>query len=242
MVRARQSICRKRPPSYAKCFLRLEIAGCLVTFQVAGSECETQIPCGNDKSKEEEARVKTDSGEAIKRCAWAQNDPLMREYHDREWGVPEFDSRALWELLMLEGFQAGLSWITVLRKREAFRRAFAEFDPAVVARFEEADVARLMADAGIVRARAKIEATIRGAQIFLEMRESGTEFGRWAWGLVGGKPIRNEGALPAQTPLSETISKELKQKGFKFVGPVIVYAWMQAAGMMNDHAEDCFRR
>ena len=188
----------------------------------------------------------TKGGKEIKRCAWAQNDPLMREYHDREWGVPEFDSRALWELLMLEGFQAGLSWIVVLRKREAFRRAFAEFDPAVVARFGEADVARLMADAGIVRARAKIEATIRGAQIFLEMRESGTEFGAdfgtWAWGLAGGKPTRNKGAVPAQTPLSEKISKELKQKGFKFVGPVIVYAWMQAAGMVNDHAEDCFRR
>ena len=175
----------------------------------------------------------------IKRCKWAQSDPLMREYHDREWGVPEFDSRALWELLMLEGFQAGLSWIVVLRKREAFRRAFAQFDPAVVARFGEADVARLMADAGIVRARAKIEATIRGAQIFLEMRQSGTEFGTWVWGLVGGKPILNQGAVPAQTPLSEKISKELKQKGFKFVGPVIVYAWMQAAGMVNDHAEDC---
>jgi DNA-3-methyladenine glycosylase I len=180
--------------------------------------------------------------DGVKGCGWAQNDPLMREYHDREWGVPEFDSRALWELLMLAGFQAGLSWIVVLRKREAFRRAFAKFDPAKVARFGEADVARLMADAGIVRAKAKIDATIRGAQIFLEMREAGTEFGPWVWGLVGGKPIRNKVAVPAQTPLSESVSKELKQKGFKFVGPVIVYAWMQAAGMVNDHAEDCFRR
>jgi DNA-3-methyladenine glycosylase I len=178
----------------------------------------------------------------INRCAWAQNDPQMREYHDREWGVPEFDSRALWELLMLEGFQAGLSWITVLRKREAFRRAFAEFDPEMVAQFGEQDVARLMGDAGIIRAKAKIEATIRGAQIFLEMRESGMEFGTWAWGLMGGKPLRNTGVLPAQTPLSEKVSKELKLKGFKFVGPVIVYAWMQAAGMVDDHAEDCFRR
>jgi DNA-3-methyladenine glycosylase I len=178
----------------------------------------------------------------IKRCAWAQNDPLMREYHDQEWGVPEFDSRALWELLMLEGFQAGLSWITVLRKREAFRRAFAEFDPAVVARFGEGDVARLMADAGIIRAKAKIDATIRGAQIFLEMRESGTEFGDWAWGLAGGKPMKNKGAMPTQTPLSEKVSKELKLKGFKFVGPVIVYSWMQAAGMVDDHAGECFRR
>lgn len=181
-------------------------------------------------------------GNQINRCRWAQNDPLMRDYHDREWGVPEFDSRALWELLMLEGFQAGLSWIVVLRKREAFRRAFASFDPAVVAKFREADVARLMADAGIVRARAKIEATIRGAQIFLEMQEGGTDFGRWAWGLVGGKPIINSGVVPAQTPVSEKVSRELKLKGFKFVGPVIVYAWMQAAGMVNDHAEDCFYR
>jgi DNA-3-methyladenine glycosylase I len=181
-------------------------------------------------------------GKEVTRCRWAQNDPMMREYHDTEWGVPEFDSRALWELLMLEGFQAGLSWIVVLRKREAFRRAFAKFDPVKVAGFGEADVERLMADAGIVRARAKIAATIRGAQIFLEMRESGMEFGTWAWGLVGGKPIHNTGSVPAQTPLSEMISGELKRKGFKFVGPVIVYAWMQAAGMVNDHAEECFRR
>jgi DNA-3-methyladenine glycosylase I len=191
---------------------------------------------------EKEAMVTAKGGSEIKRCAWAQNDPLMREYHDKEWGVPEHDSRALWELLMLEGFQAGLSWITVLRKREAFWRAFAEFDPEVVARFGEKDVARLMGDAGIIRAKAKIDATIRGAQIFLEMRESGTEFGAWAWGLVGGKPVRNKGAVPAQTPLSEKVSKELKLKGFKFVGPVIVYSWMQASGMVDDHAGDCFRR
>ncbi len=176
------------------------------------------------------------------RCRWAQGDALMSAYHDAEWGVPEYDSRALWELLMLEGFQAGLSWITVLRKREAFRAAFAGFDPAQVARFGEADVARLMADPGIIRARAKIAATIQGAQIYLEMQEAGTDFSAFAWGLVGGKPIQNKGPLPASTPLSETISKELKRRGFKFVGPVIVYSWMQAAGMVNDHAEDCFRR
>jgi len=180
--------------------------------------------------------------DGIHRCSWAQNDALMREYHDQEWGMPEYDSRALWELLMLEGFQAGLSWIVVLRKREAFRRVFAQFDPAAVARFDEKEVARLMEDTGIVRSRAKIDATIRGAEIFLDMRKSGTEFGEWAWGLAGGKPIRNRGPVPAQTPLSEAISKELKRKGFKFVGPVIVYAWMQAAGMVNDHAADCFRR
>ncbi len=178
----------------------------------------------------------------LQRCAWAQNDPLMREYHDHEWGVPEYDSRALWELLMLEGFQAGLAWITVLRKRDAFRRAFAGFDPEVVARFGEADVERLMGDPGIIRARAKILATILGAQIFLEMRAEGREFGAWAWELAGGGPVRGTGRVPAQTALSERISRELKAKGFKFVGPVIVYAWMQAAGMVNDHAEGCFRR
>jgi len=177
-----------------------------------------------------------------KRCSWAENDALMRAYHDEEWGVPEYDSRALWELLMLEGFQAGLAWIIVLRKREAFRAAFSGFDPEKVARFGEADIARLMGDAGIVRARAKIEATIKGAQIYLEMQKSGTDFATWAWGLVGGKPIQNTGLLPASSALSETVSKELKRRGFKFVGPVIVYAWMQAAGMVNDHAEECFRR
>ena len=176
------------------------------------------------------------------RCRWAQSDALMTAYHDEEWGVPVYDGRALWELLMLEGFQAGLSWITVLRKREAFRAAFAGFDPAIVARFGEADVARLMGDPGIIRARAKIAATIKGAQIYLEMQESGTEFGKFAWGLVGGKPIRNAGPMPASTELSEMISKELKRRGFKFVGPVIVYSWMQAAGMVNDHAAECFRR
>lgn len=162
----------------------------------------------------------------------------MRAYHDAEWGVPEHHGRALWELLMLEGFQAGLSWITVLRKREAFRTAFAGFDPVQVARFGEADVARLMGDPGIIRARAKIDATIRGAQIYLEM----DDFARFAWDFVDGKPIQNSGSLPASTPLSEKVSKELKRRGFKFVGPVIVYSWMQAAGMVNDHAPDCFRR
>jgi len=176
------------------------------------------------------------------RCAWAENDPLMRAYHDEEWGVPEYDSRALWELLMLEGFQAGLAWIIVLRKREAFRAAFAGFDPAKVARFGEEDVTRLMADPGIVRARAKIASTIKGAQIYLEMQKQGRDLATVAWEMVGGKPIQNEGPMPASTDLSERMSKELKRLGFKFVGPVIVYSWMQAAGMVNDHAVDCFRR
>lgn len=176
------------------------------------------------------------------RCKWAGSDPLMQAYHDEEWGVPQRDSRALWELLMLEGFQAGLAWITVLRKRDAFRKAFKGFDPAKVARFTEKDIARLLADEGIIRSRAKIEATIAGARIFEEMKKSGEDFSAWLWGIVGGKPIQNTGPLPAQTPLSEEMSKALKKRGFKFVGPVIVYAFMQAAGMVNDHAPDCFRR
>ena len=177
-----------------------------------------------------------------RRCKWAESDPLLRAYHDEEWGVPEHDSRALWELLMLEGFQAGLAWIIVLRKRDAFRKAFRGFDPVRVAQFKEADIARLMENTGIVRARAKIEATIQGARVFLEMRDSGIDFSRWVWDLAGGEPIQNTGPVAAQTPLSSTMSKELTRRGFKFVGPVIVYAWMQAAGMVNDHAADCFRR
>jgi DNA-3-methyladenine glycosylase I len=166
----------------------------------------------------------------------------MRAYHDEEWGVPEYDSRALWEKLMLDGFQAGLAWITILRKREAFRSAFKGFDPNKVARFTEADVARLLEDPGIVRSRAKIEATINGARIFLAMQKEGDDFAKFIWNLASGKPINNSGSVPASTPLSEEISKALKKRGFKFVGPVIVYAWMQAAGIVNDHSADCFRR
>ena len=176
------------------------------------------------------------------RCRWAESDPLLRAYHDEEWGVPEFDSRALWELLMLEGFQAGLAWIIVLRKRDAFRKAFRQFDPGKVAKFQEADIDRLMQNPGIIRARAKIEATIQGAQIFLAMEKEGVDFSAWAWAFVGGKPIQNSGPLPAQSPLSVTISKELKRRGLKFVGPVIVYAWMQAVGIVNDHFRECWCR
>ena len=143
---------------------------------------------------------------------------------------------------MLEGFQAGLSWITILRKREAFRKAFKDFDPKKVARFDEEDIHRLLADPGIVRARAKIEATISGAKIYLEMQASGDDFSKFAWSFVDGKPIQNTGPVPAQTPLSEQISKALKKRGFKFVGPTITYAWMQAVGIVNDHAKGCFRR
>ena len=178
----------------------------------------------------------------LRRCAWAESDPLLRVYHDEEWGVPQYDSRALWEKLMLDGFQAGLSWITVLRKREAFYKAFQHFDPAVVARFGERDVARLLEDPGIIRSRAKIEATIGGAQAYLAMQEAGEDFSAFVWGMAGGKPIHNTGPVPAETELSREISKALKKRGFKFVGPVIVYAWMQAVGIVNDHPETCFRR
>jgi DNA-3-methyladenine glycosylase I len=182
----------------------------------------------------------------LERCAWAGNDPLMRAYHDQEWGVPERDSRALWEKLMLDGFQAGLSWITILRKREAFRQAFQGFDPAVVAQFGPEDIERLLADPGIVRSRAKIEATIGNARAYLAMAEAGEDFSSFVWGMAGGSPIRNtwqsRGEIPAKTPLSKAISAALKQRGFKFVGPVIVYAWMQAVGIVNDHADSCFRR
>jgi DNA-3-methyladenine glycosylase I len=179
----------------------------------------------------------------VVRCAWCEGDPLMREYHDTEWGVPVRDSRLLWETLMLEGFQAGLSWITVLRKREAFREAFAQFDPAVVAGFGEADVLRLMANPGIIRARAKIEATIRGAQIYLDMAQRGESFSELCWSYTDGKVLLGDGKhVPASTDLSEHVSKDLKKRGFKFVGPTIVYAWMQAVGLVNDHGKGCFRR
>ncbi|WP_301750676.1 DNA-3-methyladenine glycosylase I [uncultured Erythrobacter sp.] len=177
------------------------------------------------------------------RCSWAENDALMRAYHDEEWGVPQHDPRMLWEMLMLEGFQAGLAWIIILRKRAAFRKAFANFDPMKVAAFTETDVARLMSDPGIVRAQAKIRATIAGAQIYCEMAERGESFAEFCWSFTDGKPIKNPGReWIAKSPLSETISKEMKRRGFKFVGPTIVYAWMQAVGIVNDHSIGCFRR
>jgi DNA-3-methyladenine glycosylase I len=178
----------------------------------------------------------------VHRCSWAEGDPLLLTYHDTEWGVPEYDSRALWEKLMLDGFQAGLSWSIILRKRDAFRKAFKNFNPDKVARFDEADVARLLGDAGIVRSRAKIEATIGGARGYLAMREAGEDFSAFVWGMAGGKPIQNRGEVLAKSPLSEEISKALKKRGFKFVGPVIVYGWMQAVGIVNDHTASCFRR
>jgi DNA-3-methyladenine glycosylase I len=177
------------------------------------------------------------------RCAWAGGDPLMQTYHDKEWGVPERDPRALWEMLMLEGFQAGLAWIIVLRKRDEFRKAFAGFDPQKVARFGKRDIKPLMNNPGIIRANAKIEATIAGARIFCEMRDRGEDFGALCWSFTEGNVVMGTGkSFPAQTALSTTISKDLKRRGFKFVGPTIVYAWMQAVGIVNDHSIDCFRR
>lgn len=179
------------------------------------------------------------------RCPWAGRDPLYQRYHDTEWGVPERDSRALWEKLVLDGFQAGLAWITILRKREAFRAAFAGFDPVQVAAFGEPDVLRLLSDAGIVRSRAKIEGAVRNAKAYLAMQAAGEDFASFVWAFAGGQPIQNAfgsgGAVPAQTPLSVALSKALRSRGFTFVGPVIVYAWMQATGLSNDHLTTCFR-
>jgi DNA-3-methyladenine glycosylase I len=180
----------------------------------------------------------------IKRCAWVSDDPLYLAYHDSEWGVPEHDDRALWEKLILDGFQAGLSWITILRKRESFRRAFAGFDPQKIARYGKRDVERLMGDAGIVRNRSKIEATIGNARAFLELQDEGG-FAPFCWAFVDGKTRDNRFAtgkqIPAATDESRALSKALAKRGFRFVGPTIVYAWMQACGLVNDHLTSCFR-
>lgn len=179
------------------------------------------------------------------RCAWCGTDPLYVAYHDTEWGVPEYDARALWEKLVLDGFQAGLAWITILKKREAFRAAFDGFDPERVARYGEADRARLLADPGIVRSAAKIDATIRGARIWCDMRERGEDFSAVLWDCVDGRPVQTGAAtmaeVPAQTPTSVAMAKALKARGFSFCGPVITYAFMQATGMVNDHVHACFR-
>ncbi len=178
----------------------------------------------------------------LDRCAWAETDPLLRRYHDEEWGVALRDSRALWEALTLEGFQAGLAWITILRKRETFRRAFAKFDPKKVARFDASDVKRLMNDPGIIRSEPKILAAIGNARAFLAIEKGDENFSDFVWRLAGGAQQENKtGSFFAQTETSQMISKELKKRGFKFCGPVGVYAWMQAVGMVNDHAKTCFR-
>ena len=183
---------------------------------------------------------------AKERCWWCGEDPLYVEYHDTEWGRPVHDDRELFEFLILEGFQAGLSWLTILRKRENFRRAFSKFDPRKVAKFTKQDVTRLMADAGIVRNRLKIEAAITNAQCFLDVqREFGT-FDKYIWGFTGYKTLRNprglkKGKIPATSPESDKLSKDLKKRGFRFVGSTICYAHMQATGMVDDHVEGCFR-
>jgi DNA-3-methyladenine glycosylase I len=178
-----------------------------------------------------------------RRCAWAEGSPLLQAYHDTEWGVPLRDPRALWEMLMLEGFQAGLSWLTVLQKRDAFRAAFADFEPARVARFREKDILRLLENAGIIRSRAKIEATIAGAKIYGDMVGRGEDFAAFCWSFTDDRPLMGDGkTVPVKTELSEHVSKTLKRRGFKFVGPTIVYAWMQAVGIVNDHSTSCFRR
>ena len=181
----------------------------------------------------------------LTRCAWCSADPLYRAYHDTEWGVPLHDERALFELLTLEGAQAGLSWFTILKKRENYRRAFDHFDAERIARYNEADVARLMADAGIVRNRLKIESTISNARAVLALREAGGGLDGYFWNFVGGQPIVNAptslAQVPTSTPLSDAISKDLKKRGFRFVGSTIVYAHMQAMGLVNDHTTDCFR-
>jgi DNA-3-methyladenine glycosylase I len=178
------------------------------------------------------------------RCWWPGTDDLYVAYHDAEWGVPEFDDRALFEKLVLDGFQAGLSWITILRKRENFRRAFAGFDPAAIVRFDAAHVEALMLDAGIVRNRAKIEGAVASARAYLALQER-QGFARFLWDFVGERPIqpnlRSRADIPAETEVSRRMSKALKQEGFAFVGPTIVYAFMQAVGMTNDHLVGCFR-
>ena len=182
--------------------------------------------------------------DGLSRCGWPGTDPLYVAYHDEEWGVPEHDSRALFEKLLLDGFQAGLSWITILRKRDAFRRAFDGFDPQKIARFDASRVSALMADPGIVRNRAKIEAAVSSARAFLTV-EAEQGFAEYIWGFVDGRPIVNRFAtredVPSASPLAETLSKDLKARGFRFCGPTIVYAFMQAVGMVNDHLVSCHR-
>lgn len=182
--------------------------------------------------------------ETAYRCPWCGNDPLYRAYHDHEWGIPLHDDTRLFELLTLEGAQAGLSWITILRKREGYRSAFAGFDPGKVAAFNEGDVARLLADPGIVRNRLKIASTITNARAVLELQARHGSLDSYLWQFVDGVPIRNSrqtmAEIPASTPLSDTMSKELKKLGFRFVGSTICYAFMQATGMVNDHLTGCF--
>src|SRR5260221_7564869 len=179
--------------------------------------------------------------DGIKRCGWCGTEPFYVAYHDEEWGVPEYDSRALFEKLLLDGFQAGLSWITILRKRDSFRLAFDNFDPEIMARYDARKLAKLMKNEGIVRNKLKIEAARDNARAYLAI----PDFSQYLWNFVDGQPIQNRrrslGDVPAAPPISETVSKDLKKRGFRFVGPTIVYAFMQACGLVNDHLVDCHR-
>lgn len=180
---------------------------------------------------------------AAKRCPWPGDDPLYVAYHDEEWGVPEYDDRALFEKLILDGFQAGLSWITILRKRDSFREAFDGFEPEVIARYRPAKIEKLLQNPGIIRHRGKIEATIGNAKAYLEMMETGEGFADFLWNFTDGVPVQNKwrsiSQVPAETPMSVAMSKELKKRGFKFCGPTIVYAFAQAVGIVNDHLVTC---
>ena len=183
--------------------------------------------------------------DGLERCPWPKQDPLYVAYHDEEWGVPEIDDRALYEKLVLDGFQAGLSWITILRKRENFRHAFDNFEPEKIARYPKRKIERLMQDAGIVRNRAKIEGAVTSARAYVKIMESGSGFSRLLWDFLDGKPkvnnFRSIKQVPTETEISRKMSKELIDRGFKFVGPTIVYAFMQAVGMVNDHLVRCHR-
>jgi DNA-3-methyladenine glycosylase I len=182
--------------------------------------------------------------DGLMRCPWPSDDPFYVAYHDDEWGVPEYDDRALFEKLILDGFQAGLSWITILRKRENFRKAFDNFEPKKIAKYDAKKIAALMNDAGIVRNRQKIEGAVASAKAYLKIMEEGPGFSKLLWGYVGGKPkintFKTTASVPAATPIAIAISKDLSARGFKFVGPTIVYAFMQAVGMVNDHLVSCY--
>ncbi|TEU13068.1 DNA-3-methyladenine glycosylase I [Candidatus Bathyarchaeota archaeon] len=183
-------------------------------------------------------------GDSKVRC-WKTTDPLYIEYHDKEWGVPVHDDRTLFEFLLLEGFQAGVSWALILRKRENFRRAFDNFDPVKVSKYTEEEVERLLNDPGILRNKLKVRSAISNAQVFMKVQEEYGSFDRYVWGLVGGEPINNGfesfSEMPSKTETSEAMNKDMKKRGFKFVGPVICYSFMQAVGMVNDHLTHCFR-
>ena len=183
------------------------------------------------------------ANDGLTRCRWARADPLLRQYHDTEWGKPERDPRALWEKLMLDGFQAGLAWKTILKKRDAFRVAFKGFHPSIVASFGEDDITRLVRDAGIVRSRIKIEAVIRNAGAYVRMLDEQENFSDFAWDAVDGETLDGDGSGTATRSFAgDRLSAALKSRGFAFVGPVIVHAWLQATGLIDDHEADCFRR